>query len=258
MSNKKRISAIHSKSILALGLLCLWQPSLQATPAQPTPALKAFEAHYSFRKKGIIVAKSKRQLTINGDRVEYLSHTKPSGVAKLFFKDTITEKSIMVQDKKGLKPLSYSYERKGGKKHELIKLDFDWSKKLVNNSYLNKALPLSENTFDLLGFQIVLSQQLASGKKNIQFNVAEKKRIKTYNFSFKGNEKIKLQTAKPETDTIHLEFYDKEKKRRLDIWAAPSMNFLPVLIKRTDDDGDITLLEYFQPGYLDYWDREED
>lgn len=259
MTNKKIAIPNHLKSVFLLGLLCLWQLPLQASPVKPGPVLKAFEAHYTFRKKGIIVAKSKRQLTINGDRVEYQSHTKASGVAKLFVKDTITEKSIMVQDKKGLKPLSYSYERKGGKKYELIKLDFDWSKQLVNNSYLKKELPLPENTFDILGFQIILSQQLAAGNKAIQFNVAEKKRIKTYSFSFKGTEKIKLPVANSPTNTIHLGFYDKEKKRQLDIWAAPSLNFLPVRIKRTDEDGDITLLEYYQPGYLDYWsDSEED
>ena len=207
--NNKKVLTFRNMKILFFSLLCLWQPFLQASPVKPSPVLKGFEANYTFRKKGIIVAKIKRQLTIERNKVKYHSQTKATGVAKLFIKDTITEQSIMVQDKKGLKPLSYSYERKGGEKYELTKLDFDWSKQLVNNSYLKKALPLSENTFDILGFQIILSQQLAAGNKTIQFNVAEKKRIKAYKFSFKGTEKLKLQVAKSPTNTSHLGFYDK-------------------------------------------------
>ena len=257
--NNKKSPIISSKKSLLFTLLCLWQLSLQASPVRPSPELKAFEAHYTLSKKGFTVAEMKRQLTIEGNKVKYHSYATAAGIAALFISDTITEQSIMIQDKNGLKPLSYSYERQGGSKHELTKLDFDWSKKRVHNSYLKKALPLSENTFDLLGFQIIIAQQLGKGVKTIQFNVVEKKEIKRYTFTQKGTEQLKLAVAKPLTDTIHLGFYDKKKKRQLDIWAAPSLNYLPVRIKRTDDDGDTTLLEYFQPKYKNrLFDEDED
>ena len=231
-------------------IAALFLAGLLLTPAVYASAeIKEFVAHYTLKKNDMNVANVKRQLKINGNQLEYISEANVTGLISLFRDDRIVERSIMKQNKQGkLEAISYSFAQTGSSKQRKYLLEFDWPNKKLSNSYMDKELSLPDMTYDLLGFQIVLSQQLAKKLPVIEFHVAEKKRIRHYQFIPSGTESLSLKVKDSPINTIKLTYVDKIKNRQLDIWCDPAQNYLPVKIKRTEKDGDTTLMEYYQPG----------
>jgi len=169
---------------------------------------------------------------------EYRSDTKANGLVRMFVKDVINEVSQIEKTINGYRPLSYRYHQHGGKKEKKHSLIFDWDKNEIDNDYSNKKYPLETGTQDLLSFQLQLMHDLQKNKQTITYIIADKKRVDSY--TLKKVKNTQIETPFKTLDTIELISNKIRNKTQFTIWCAPELNYLPVRILKTDDDGDTT------------------
>lgn len=202
---------------------------------------KGFEYTYSLSKNDFTVAHIKRKLSISENNLVFTSYAYPVGFASFFINDTITEKSNITNNNNILLPQSYSYVKKSEQIKEQYDIQFDRKNNSVTDSRINKPFKLTTNTFDTLSFQLALAKTLNNSRPDLTFTLIDNKHLKTYKIETKGEEQ--LQTEAGLFNTLKFTYYDKIKKRNVIIWCAKQLDYLPVQIKRIDNDGDYRVLK---------------
>lgn len=198
---------------------------------------KGFETTYEVYHNGMYLGDSVRKLSPQKQGPwEYRSITQAKGFASLFIKDRVEERSLLSISPTTIKPLSYTYDQTGGKRTQHIRLDYNWDKNTLSNSFLNKELELVPGTQDLLSFLLQIMLELQTNKEIIELYVADKKRVDAYQLKVIGNETI--ETPYKSLPTIVLLSNKIKGKMQFKIWCAPSLQYLPVRIQKIDNDGD--------------------
>ncbi len=226
-----------------LGCCLLASASLYA---EESPTIPTFTAHYELLRNGKMkVGEVKRTTTVqeNG-AITFESYSKTTGLAALFIKDKITERSTYILDGNTIQPQNYLYDRKGGKRSRVVKLNFDWTNKNVTNA-INGApwqMEISPGTQDKLSYQLQLMLDLQAGLTQFDYPVADGGTLKAYRFTLLGEETIKTPMGKIETIKIKRE-RAADSKRKTTIWFAKSLRYLPVRIKQGKSDKEFVTLE---------------
>lgn len=193
-----------------------------------------FTATYIVKKGFMDIGEVQRTLTPQGNgKYIFESTTTSSGVASLVVRGKITERSTFSFENNVIKPIEYFYQRTFGK-GKTVRLEFDWEKNTVTND-VDKSpwvMPLEPQTLDKLVYQISLMQDMAPGKKDYTYKIADGGKLKTYQAKVIDEE---------ETETPYGKFHSIKIKRVGDkrgttLWCAPKLNYLPVRIEQTDDD----------------------
>jgi len=201
-----------------------------------------FDAEYELYASGIYIGSNQRQVRRQGDRLEIHSQARPRGLAKSFFSDVVTETSIMKIENDRLLPLRYTYKQTGGKDIVNTQVDFDRVNKQVRISKGNQQFPLTENSFDVLGFQLVLMLQLQQGKQSFTFDIATHRHMDHYSAKIKSkNEEI--QTSYGAANTVLVESSNKSGDRRFLLWCDPKLDYLPVRVQHKREGKSSSMLE---------------
>ncbi len=229
----KSIPAKQVCGLILLGLASLYQSIAQAE----LPTVPTFHAYYDVRVNGITVANAEFRLNHQGNN-EYLYEQKSRaiGFASWFKKEKIHESSTWKLTNQGIQPISYRYSRKGGSNDREVDLIFDWTKNRVENRAKENpwSLEIPDGTLDKLGMQIAMLLDLQSGQENFKYPIADKGRIKHYEFKVVGKEKTKLPTGK--VNTIKLARLDDDRDQTY-LWVAPSMENIPVRFLKVKKNG---------------------
>ena len=200
-----------------------------------------FEATYEVLHNEFYLGDAVRTLEPRDTQIRiYRSHTSPKGVASAFVSDIIDEVSTIKITNNRFQPKQYAYNQYGGKKNKVFQLKFDWKTKKLWNSYTDKTYPLKEETHDLLSFQLQLMQDLQAGKKNINYVIADKKRVDAYQLTLTETEKI--ETPMKTFSAVKMVSNKIRGKTQFIIWCAPALGYLPVRVMKIDDDGDESVL----------------
>lgn len=167
----------------------------------------------------------------NGTYTIY-SQTQAKGVASLFFGNLIQKSEGSVTDA-GLKPDFYSYQY-GSDTRKLQSAHFNWSEGVLS-LHSNKGestIKLPEGTQDFLSFmyQFMFRPPL----ENMQITMTNGKKLRTYDYSFEGEETIGTKLG--ELKTIHL-LKSSSDEDKTEIWLAVDYEYLPVKIVKTEKDG---------------------
>lgn len=202
---------------------------------------KGFAYTYALSKNDFIVAHVKRTLSISVNRITFSSYAYPVGIASLFISDTINEQSIISIKDTQLRTQSYSFVKKADKIKEQFHLNFDWNKNNITDSRISTPLKLTSNSFDPLSFQLALARSVKNQETDLTFTLVDNKHIKTYKLESLGQEQ--LETDAGNFTTYKYAYFDEIKKRKIIIWCAKQLDYLPVQIKRVDDDGDYGTLK---------------
>lgn len=118
----------------------------------------------------------------------------------------------------GLTPIpdvySYKYKHKGKIKEKIITFE--------NNkaNYQNQPIKLHPNTQDKLSYQLLLRNQLQSGKTDYEFAVINGHKVKSYDFHVIGKEKISTPAGQFKTIVIERE----SNQHHTILWLAPELN----------------------------------
>ena len=199
-----------------------------------------FSATYAVKKGYMDIGEVHRTLTTANGRSVFESVTTTTGVASWVARGSIVERSTWVIKNAAIQPLEYFYERTFGKGKQ-VKLDFDWNKNTVTNSVNNDpwVMPLEPGTLDKLNYQIALMSDMAPGKRDYSYKIADGGKTKIYQAVVLGEEETETPAGKFHTVKITR----VGDKRGTTLWCAPKLNYLPVRIEQTDDDDFVAVLK---------------
>lgn len=194
--------------------------------------LPTFNVTYKLYTHGIEAGITSRSLTKTGltNEYEYLSETRTTGLAALFKKLHVVEKSLFRLGTDALIPLTYSYQRQGDEP-ENESMKFDWDKmqliKVFNGSTNTVSIPEDLSApLDKLLYQYALMFDLNNGRIPDKYTVMDKRRIKTYDISFLGEEVVETPLGAFNTYKILRARNNKDKQTYL--WCAKDLDYLPV------------------------------
>lgn len=216
--------------------------ALSAGTAAAGALPERFTATYAVKKGFMDIGEVRRTLTPgpNGRHV-FESVTSTTGMASWVAKGSIVERSTWTLKNSGvIQPLEYFYQRTFGKGKQ-VKLDFDWDKNTVTNN-VNKdpwVMPLEPGTLDKLIYQIALMRDMAPGKRDYSYKIADGGKTKIYQAVVLGEEETSTPAGKFHTVKITR----VGDKRGTTLWCAPKLNYLPVRIEQTDDDDFVAVLK---------------
>ena len=221
---------IHTVSIIGLFAFCILG-AIEVT-AEPTPFRAVYKADY----KGLpLSAVGIRELKQIEDSKYLLSST-----AKSFFA-SITEQSIFTLDEQQIVPLEYQYKRTGIGKNRKVVLTFDWEAGKVTSELKPWEIKLTDETLDKLLFQFRMREDLQDAMQNGQpwpdmnYQVADRGRIRNYNFKVTGEEFIDTPVGKIRTvKAIRLR---KGGERSTTFWLAPNYEFMLVRLLQIEKKG---------------------
>ncbi len=232
-------------SALAGGWLLTSSLLYAEVPEQPVE-IPPFIAHYELlRNDNMKIGEVKRTATTQEDGATvFESYSKTTGLAALFIKDKITERTTFTLDSNTIQPQNYLYDRQGGKRARTAKLNFDWAKKSVSNAINGDAwkMEIPLGTQDKLSYQLQLMLDLQAGEKHFEYPVADGGILKHYRFILLGSETIDTPMGKLETIKLKRE-RAANSKRKTTIWFAKSLHYLPVRIKQGKSEDEFITLE---------------
>jgi len=199
-----------------------------------SPPYQYVETEFEVYRGGDASAAGTARITFSIDKNNtYLinSATEAKGLASLFF-DPLIQKSEGYVTENGLRPNYYTYKY-GNKKSQMA--DFAWSDGVLvlHTAKGDKTEKLISDTQDLLSFmyQFMFKPPLES----LQISVTNGKNLRTYSYSFEGEEVINTKFNN-ELKTIHLLKTGSEEDKT-EIWFAIDYKYLPVKIRKTEKDG---------------------
>lgn len=196
-----------------------------------------FKATYKLYANGLEIAESVREVSKAGaNQYKYHSESHTIGFVSLFHKDKIIENSLWEFADNKLLPIDYSYNRTKGKKNKQLSIHFNWEKKILSNQVNDSKieLPLSDGMLDKLSYQYAIMRDLRKNTFPSKYTVADARKIKTYHFEQAGEETI--TTPLGDIQTVRINKVNDDDTS-LSIWCAPELQYLPVKIKQTEEDG---------------------
>lgn len=224
----------------ALTYLIFWALPYSATADDPPP-LEAFTASYELDWDGPI--------SLSGDTIRKLKKSSTGKNWEIESKASsmlasIFEKSTFQYSDGTIKPENYIFKRSVLGKKRNAEIDFDWASNQATNNVEDKPwnMPVTPGVQDKLSYQILLQSQVAKGKTEFTFSVADGGKLKEYKFKVDGTELIDAPIG--QYDAIRVKrIREKESKRQTYIWFAPALNHQIIKLKQIEkEDKAYTLL----------------
>ncbi|MFA7593029.1 MAG: DUF3108 domain-containing protein [Thiohalobacteraceae bacterium] len=222
-----------------LAAVLLGLVSLVAQTAVP----EDFVAVYELSLNRFVIGEAQVALNAQSDgRYEYHSHTRPTGLAKLFRSDQVQESSLFTLHKGRIRPLEYRFDHTGSKKGRHAYLKFDWQAREVSNTVEGHTweMEIPEGALDKLVVQVAAMMDLTAGKRQTTYFIADGGKLKEYHFTVVGEETIQVPAG--EFQTIKIQRVRKNFKRTTYLWCAPSLGYLPVRIEQIEHEDGVTYL----------------
>lgn len=142
-----------------------------------------------------------------------------------------------------LKPIRYDYQRRVMGKRREASLTFDWENESVTTDIENQPwrMTISTGVQDKLSYQLQMRMDLAAGKEEMVYEVADGGKLQEYRFQVIGEETIdtplgQLKAIKVERDR------GEGSNRETYIWFAPELDFMVIRIHQVETDGKNYLL----------------
>ena len=215
--------------------------SLTAWTAVQAGGIPLFSAEYEVATGGLTVARLERSHRLREDGIHELhSSTRAVGLARLFRRDVVEERSLWRMEQGHILPLEYRYQRKGGKKDKQVSIRFlDGGRRLegIKNGR-SWSLEAPAGVLDEQLYQLAVMQRLEGGLEVVEFVIVDDDRLKHYRFERIGEER--LETPLGPLQTIKLRRDGKKGKRQTIIWCAPALDNLVVQVEHTDKRGRVT------------------
>ncbi|WP_346839270.1 DUF3108 domain-containing protein [Microbulbifer sp. SAOS-129_SWC] len=212
--------------ILTFLFLCL----IAVLPAQAAdqPQLKPFVATYTAHYGAIGVTAKRRLSGSDGSwRLDFDVDSLFAGIREFSrFRDVNGQ----------LHPQHYEYHKTGLGRDRHTRLNFEQAEHRVVN--LNRPKRTLDNVprdvHDKLTYQLQLALDVAAGKKNLNYQIADGKRLNEYNFAVDGREM--LRTPLGEVETVRVKRVpDGDSDRETSIWFAPQWNYALVKLMQSED-----------------------
>jgi len=162
------------------------------------------------------------------------SISEAKGLAAIFL-SKLEQHSEGEIDENGLKPTYYAYQY-GNNPEKNQYAHLLWSEGLIEMTSKKgkKSAPLPEGTQDFLSFmyQFMFTPPLNA----MQITMTNGKYIRTYTYSFEGEESIATKLG--ELKTLHL-LKSGDSQEKTEVWLALDYQNIPVKIRKTEKNGEV-------------------
>lgn len=199
------------------------------------PPYQYVETEFEVRRGGDASAAGTTRSTFSIDKngaYQISSSTEAKGLTSLFF-EPLVQKSKGIVTENGLTPNFFSYEYG---KNKTQSASFAWSDGilLLHNAKGDKTEKLIPGTQDLLSFtyQFMFKPPLES----MQITMTNGKNLRTYTYSFEGEEVISTKLG--ELKTVHL-LKSGSDEEKTELWLGLDYQYLPVKIRKTEKNGSV-------------------
>jgi hypothetical protein len=159
-----------------------------------------------------------------------------SGLLALFYPNLVQTSEGSIDAAYGLRPSHYRYQF-GNKENKSYQAAFNWDdgQLLLHSSKGDKTVALTPNAQDYLSFmyQFMYKPPL----NTMQISLTNGKRLASYNYSFEGEETLKLDFG--EVKTYHIKHAKSDSDEKTELWLAVDYQFIPVKISKTEKDGKV-------------------
>ncbi len=205
---------------------------------KPTPqAYQYAETEFEVRRGNDTSAAGLTRVIFNIDKngtYTISSTTQAKGLASLFF-GTLIQKSEGTVTDKGLVPSFYLYQY-GSDKDKIQTARFVWSDSALqmHSAKGDKTEILVAGTQDFLSFMYQF--MFSPPTENTQVTMTNGKNLRTYTYSFEGEEVISTKLG--ELKTVHL-LKSGSEEEKTELWLALDYQYLPVKIRKTEKDGSV-------------------
>lgn len=159
-----------------------------------------------------------------------------AGLLAVFYPDLVQTSEGLIDVEQGLRPANYHYQF-GNKANKSYQAAFDWAKGelLLQSSKGDKTVALTENVQDYLSFmyQFMFKPPLNA----MQIGLTNGKQLASYDYTFEGEETLKLDFG--EVKTYHIKHAKSDSDEKTELWLAIDYQFIPVKISKTEKDGQV-------------------
>lgn len=218
---------------LLLPLLLLGSAAAIAAPEAIPPEQTA---EYTVHANGFKVGEMTRRF-YREDGGDYVLETdvRTTGFISLFKDDRFIERSRFQLLDGFPRSSEYLYQHNNSKSKTLESLSFDWETREVTSVYKKRTevQPLNDDVMDKLNYQIALAQDVATGKRDILYRVADRGDIRDYRFIVHGEETVVTDLGKYQA--IKVERISHSPTRKTFIWFAPALHYQVVKLEQNDD-----------------------
>jgi len=197
------------------------------------PSIPPFRAAYQLSHNGVEIGHVDLTVeAITSEQYKLSSKTESSGLLSFLRDDDVVETSLFEMTNTLIRPITYQYSEQLGNGTKNIQLAFDWQKLSVSNTSKGESwqMKIHLGVIDKALMQIALMHDLKQLKKNLNYQVADGGRLKTYAFTYQGEELININN-KP-YQTVRLARKKDNKSQITTYWCAKSLHMLPVLLTR--------------------------
>ena len=242
-------------AILLSGLLlCLPAPGPRAAEA---PSLPDFDARYAITKYGIKLAEARYRLQATAEGYRMEQHTRLYGMAALFRHDTVDASSRIERRDGQLLLRAFNYRQTGEEKNRDESLQFDYEKAggnaqtkqaegaaspqasqwLTRIHGVSHGKPVAIETrgpvWDVLSFQLPLMLRANRQTREIPLMAVLNGELDQYHFRRIGETDYVF--AGKTRKLLKLTRRNHDGSRELQIWLAPSLHNLPVVVENYRD-----------------------
>lgn len=189
--------------------------------------LKSYSAEYKIFRSGKEIGSAERNLKVTEDN--HFEFSYKSDISWLIFNDTREELSIFQYTDNKLKPLTYNMTRSGTGPDRKYRVNFDHQTNKLTSNRSKKPIEFdcSAKCFDPMSYHAELTNDLAAGKTEFEYNVYDRKgRLRHYKFKSVGTELIATPFGQMETVKVQ-RIYPDNKKQAI-AWFAPEHQYVMV------------------------------
>jgi hypothetical protein len=219
--------------MLSLRAVVLSTLTLLSSATLAVEAPKVFDNLYKAKLYGFNITVTNR-LTQTGDNTYDLLFKADSMLG------SITEQSHLQWNPtlQTVTPLKYTYARRGLGKDRTAELTFDWQEKTVTNNVQKTSweMDIAQKVQDKLSYQLQMQQDLLSGHKDFDYQIADGGHLKKYKFTTVGEEV--LETPLGKVNTVKIKRSREDNDRVTYAWLAKDWNYLLVRLQQ-EEKGDV-------------------
>ncbi|MEO0442632.1 MAG: DUF3108 domain-containing protein [Pseudomonadota bacterium] len=200
---------------------------LLAKPEQ----LPFFKANYNAFIKGVPLKATREFRSINNNQnLGELHFSASSWLASL------SETSQFSWENNHIKPIRFTHTRTIIGSEEKKMLSFDWTNQQIVSTE-DETVHIIKNpaqALDRLSFQLQLQYDLLTGVDDYQYRIADKNRIKEYQFEILGQEIT--QTSLGQLNALKVKVIRTGKKRHTYLWLAQDWQNLLIRLEQYKND----------------------
>ena len=205
--------------------------------AAPGADLPTYRAVYRVERDGKESGESEQSLTYDAARDVYrfVSSVSAKGPLRRVLPNPIVERAEFKYENGEIVPIEFWYEdgsREGDRNFHTV---FDWpqSRAVTNAQGKRTELELRAGVLDRASMQVAVMRDMASNAGPGDYMLADHDAITIYRYSRNGQDAVKVLAGTVETQVFVQQ--REGSTRRLLLWAAPELAFLPVRMERQKD-----------------------